>query len=68
MAWNPSSKVAVARDFGKTFNKEIVIILSINDKGELEYASYGTTKDLCGEAERLADAAFDAVMKKWVED
>ena len=62
MAWNPSPKVAAARDFADKFNKQQVIILAINKDGSLEYASYGETKALCHNAEIIADIAFDAIM------
>ena len=62
MGWNPSPQVAAARDFGKKFGKKIVIILSIDSRGQLEYASYGETKALCGHAKTLASAAFDGIV------
>lgn len=62
MAFNPSPKVAAARDFAKQFGKEQVIILSF-DGDTLETATYGETKGLCNEAKKLGDVAFDAIMK-----
>ena len=62
MAWNPSPKVAAARDFAEKFKKQQVVILAIDDSGQLDYASYGTTKHLCSTAKILADIAFDAIM------
>lgn len=62
MAFNPSPKVAAARDFARKFGKEQVVILSINKTGELEYASYGETKSLCSEAKKLGNIAFDSIM------
>ena len=63
MAWNPSSKVAAARDIGKRFGKDQVIVLMIDSKlGTLEYASYGKTKELCADAKALADIAFDSLI------
>ena len=62
MAWNPSPKVAEARDFGEKFDKKMVIILSIDKYNDLEYASYGKTKGLCGIAKNIADVAYDAIM------
>ena len=58
MAWNPSPKVAAARDFGKRFQKSTVIIISIDDDGGCEYVSYGKTRMLCDEAKRLGDKIF----------
>ncbi len=57
------SKVKVARDYAKKFNKNMVVILAIKG-GELEYASYGVNKGLCKEAQDLADVAFEALMKR----
>ena len=62
MAWNPSPKVAAARDYAKKFGKQQVIILAIDKEDKLDYASYGETKPLCSMAKILADIAFDAIM------
>jgi len=60
MAWNPDPKVAAAREFGRKYGKDVVIILSLNTaQGTIEYVSYGKTKDLCSAARKLADVAFD---------
>lgn len=63
MAWNPSPKVAAARDFGEEFGKDLVIILSVDQEGRLEYASYGKNQFLCNQAQELADKAFNAIME-----
>lgn len=60
MAWNPSPKVAAARDIGKKFDKKMVIVLMLTDD-TLEYISYGATPKLCGDAQKIADIAYDAV-------
>jgi hypothetical protein len=63
MAWNPSPKVAAARDFGKKFGADQVIIIAIDNKREtIEAISYGETKRLCAETKPLADAAYQAVI------
>lgn len=60
MAWNPSPKVAAARDIGQRFGKDIVVVLAIHD-GVLEAISYGRTRALCAEAKRWSDLAFEAL-------
>ena len=65
MAWNPSPKVAAARDFGKKFDKKMVIILSIDDQNRIDYASYGKDKSLCENARQLADFIFDKIIDEW---
>lgn len=60
MSWNPSPKVAEARNIGEKFKKKMVIVLMIDDN-KLEYASYGETKALCNEAKKIADKAYDSV-------
>lgn len=60
MAWNPSPKVAAARDIGKKFKKKMVIVVMLTDD-TIEYASYGETPKLCGDARKIADVAYDAV-------
>lgn len=63
MAWNPEPKVADCREIARKWgNKDQVIILAVDRKANtLEYASFGATKELCGQAKRLADRAFEAV-------
>lgn len=67
MAWNPSPKVAAARDIGKKFEKPIVVILMVDANG-VEYASYGRDKKLCDVAKQLADIALEAVEKRWLSE
>ena len=62
MAWNPSPKVAVARDYAKQYGKTHVIIIGLDDE-TLEYASYGATKQKCSEAERLAKLCYDTLLE-----
>jgi hypothetical protein len=66
MAENKSDKVAAARDLGKKFNANRVIVL-FTTEDEIGYASWGKTAALCQETQELADAAFDAVNKRFVE-
>lgn len=64
MAWNPSPEVAAARDFGKKFGADQVIILYRNTKTDQQcYASYGATKALCDATKHLADVAYDAILR-----
>ncbi len=64
MTWNPDPKVAAARDYGKKFGQDIVILISLT--GDLlEYASWGKTKALCTEAASLADIAFEKLMEQY---
>jgi hypothetical protein len=64
MAFNPSPKVAAARDIGNKFHKPMVIVIMLDpNAGTMEYASYGQTAKLCGEAEKLADVAYEAIYK-----
>ncbi len=63
MAYNPSPKVAAARDIGQRFSvPQVVVLLIDRERGVLEYASWGKTKVLCAEARGLGDAAFEAVV------
>jgi len=63
MAYNPSPKVAAARDIGEKFKKQQVIVLMIDiENGTLEYSSWGETKALCSDAKHLADKVYEAVM------
>ena len=63
MAFNPSPKVAAARDFANKFGQEMVIIVHIDRAGKIGYASYGGTQSLCHKAKVIADEMFDAITK-----
>lgn len=57
MAFNPSPKVADCRDIARKWNRQMVIIIGLNETGEYEWASYGETKQLCDSAKEFAEAA-----------
>lgn len=62
MAWNPSPEVAAARDYGKKFNADRVIIIHVNETtGANGYVTYGKTRALCDDTQRLGEAALSAV-------
>lgn len=64
MAWNPSPTVAAARDFGKKFRKQQVIILSLDlVNNTLQMDSYGETVKLCDDAKELGEWAYESVMR-----
>lgn len=60
MAWNPEPEVAVARDYGKRFGFDMVIIIGVTN-GKLGCATYGKTKSECKAAGVLGKEAMDAV-------
>ncbi len=65
MAWNPSPKVAVARDVARKFRADQIVLLMLDMKaGTMECITYGETKALCAGAKKLGDAAYDAVMNR----
>ena len=69
MGWNPAPKVALARDFGNKFKKDMVIIISIDyEAGTLDATTYGKTRTMCGEAEKLGDALYKAAYKYMEEN
>lgn len=74
MAWNPSPEVKVVRDAAaalsrlagggvETVDRAILLYTTRSEKGG--YISYGETKELCGQARRLADIAWDAVVSQF---
>jgi len=67
MAFNPSPKVAAARDFANKFDKKMVIIFSVNDDLSIEYASYGANKNLCSTAKTIGDFLFKKVEEEYFE-
>lgn len=60
MAWNPSPKVAAARDFARKYNKVITIIVSL-DTESIEVTSFGKTRRQCDEAKIIGDMLYNAV-------
>ena len=68
MAWNPEPEVAHARDYGKKFNYDRVIIIAVNDETEkFEVVSYGKTKQKCAEVEKTADQICNHVLNGRIE-
>jgi len=62
MAWNPSPKVAAARDFGKKFGYDKVIIIGVNEAKETyEIVSYGETKKKCSEAQKTGEEIHEMI-------
>ena len=47
MTWNPTPEVAAARDFGKKFDADRVVIIWTTPHGQVGMASYGATKKIC---------------------
>lgn len=69
MAWNPSPKVADCREIARKWGKQQVIVLAVDPvAGTLEMATYGQTRELCAEAKRLGDHAYQAVMDHYEDD
>jgi hypothetical protein len=62
MAFNPCPKVATCREVAQKYGKRQVIILMMDDD-TLEYASYGENAQMCKDAKKLADVAYEAIMK-----
>ena len=68
MAWNPSPEVADARDFGKKFNYDKVIIIGVNEpEGKFRVVSYGETKQKCAETRITADNIYEMVRTGKIE-
>ena len=61
MVWNPSPKVADCREIARKWgNQDQVIILAIDDDGQMQMATYGRTRELCAVAQALGNAAWKA--------
>lgn len=62
MAWNPSPRVAAAREIARRFGSTHVVVLMLNeDEGTIQYATYGTDAGRCSEAKVFGDVAFEAL-------
>ena len=69
MAWNPSPKVAVARDFGKKFGFDQVLIIGIdNTHDKMETITYGSTKASCVQTAEYGNVIHDALMAHIVDN
>lgn len=73
MAWNPSPKIAMLRTFAQqfaaAFGQQQVIVIHLDRRvGTMGSASYGDTRALCGDAEKLARVAYDAVYRALEEE
>lgn len=66
MAWNSSPEVAAARNYSKKFNKDTVIILTVDPKN-VEVVTYGRTKKLCVAASKFGDELLDACRHQFFE-
>jgi len=69
MAFNPIPKVSAARDYGRKFCKDMVIIVSTDGRSPptLEVVTYGETREKCAAAQALGNAAYEAVELKILE-
>lgn len=66
MAWNPSPKVADCREIARKWGVQQVIIIALDvPKNTIEYASFGETKALCDRTQKLAEAAYEAVLDNY---
>lgn len=61
MVWNPSPKVAIARDTAKKFDASMIAIITVGKEG-VRLTTFGKNKELCSEAKTFGDVAFEAVM------
>jgi hypothetical protein len=62
MAWNPSPHVADCRDIARKWGgKKQVIIIALDDRGSMDMATYGETKQLCAVAGTLGNVALKAI-------
>jgi hypothetical protein len=66
MAWNPSPEVQVARDAAKKLgDADQVIIVFLNYKDNtMGSVTYGRTKEMCADAKKLGQAAYQAIFNK----
>lgn len=65
--WENNPKIMAAKDFAKQFNKKIVIIIGI-DNINIEASSYGIDKVHCERGKKLADVAYDAIMRELIDE
>jgi hypothetical protein len=62
MAWNPEPRVADCREIARKWGgKKQVIIIALDEKGCMDMATYGETKQLCTVAKKLGEVGLDAI-------
>ncbi len=62
MAFNPSPKVAAARDYGRKYGKDVVVIVSFDENfGRYEIVSWGKNRELCQNGKIIGDELEKAV-------
>ena len=66
--WNPSPKVAIARDVAKKLGADRVVILYTTPTRQCVCISFGVTKSLCANAKHLGDRVYDTARAFLVED
>jgi hypothetical protein len=66
VAWNPSPKVAAARDVAEKFGFAKAIVVLVNDHtGKFEVVSYGKTARSCDQAKQLGADIEKAVIRHY---
>lgn len=62
MAWNPSPKIAAAREIGRQWRADIVVVLAFNTRTRtVEAVSYGESKLLCEVGKDIANQVVDKI-------
>lgn len=73
MAWNPSPEVAAAREAARAIGAvkgspvDRCVVLFTTESGQIGYASYGKTREVCAQTRRLADVLFDKACEWFAE-
>lgn len=75
MAWNPSPEVGILRDAVHELSRKHLdvkndrinraFLLFTTDVGAMGYVSYGADRRQCGQARRMADAAYEHIQDVW---
>lgn len=62
MAWNPTPEVAALRDFGKKFDRPVVVTISLDPNGKsFHLTTYGKTRSLCKVAGSFGDRIVEGI-------
>ena len=62
MAWTDNPKIRDLEPYAKKHNFTQVIVIGVRNDGAFEVLSYGITKNLCDDAEKVNKQIYDKII------
>ncbi|KKL93452.1 hypothetical protein LCGC14_1874510 [marine sediment metagenome] len=63
MSWQNTPSICAARDYGKKFKKDAVIILSFDKSERYELVTWGRDRKLCDATKKVGDTVISALQE-----